>query len=162
MTAPLQNLLDRVQDAGAKLSVNGDKLRVETTAPMPPELVEELRQAKPALLRHLNRWDATDWLTFREERAAIMQFDAGLPDAESRAFECCISEWLIRNPPPPSGPGACLHYSGTYHRIPTQPPVAQPHLVSQSWQGAQEAARSRLPRRNLRVEMLSLRRAASA
>ena len=52
MTAPLQNLLERVQDAGAKLSVNGDKLRVETTAPMPPDLVEELRQAKPALLQH--------------------------------------------------------------------------------------------------------------
>ncbi len=52
MTAHLQKLLERVQDAGAKLSVNGDKLRVETAAPMPPELVDELRQAKPALLQH--------------------------------------------------------------------------------------------------------------
>ena len=65
MTAPLQNLLERVQDAGAKLSVNGDKLRVETIAPMPPELVEELRQAKPALLQHLANAKPAGYRTYR-------------------------------------------------------------------------------------------------
>ena len=57
MTSHLQHLLDRVHEAGASLSVNGDKLRVSTTAPMAPELVGELRQNKPAILDHL-RGDA--------------------------------------------------------------------------------------------------------
>ena len=53
MTSHLQHLLDRVHEAGASLSVNGDKLRVATTAPMAPELVDELRAAKPQILNHL-------------------------------------------------------------------------------------------------------------
>ena len=43
-------------------------------------------------------WDAEDWHAFYEERAGITQFDAGLPDADRRAFECCIVEWMQQNP----------------------------------------------------------------
>ncbi len=53
-------------------------------------------------------WDAEDWHAFFEERAGITQFDAGEPDkAEARAYECCIVEWLHRNPPPVTGPETC-------------------------------------------------------
>ncbi len=30
-------------------------------------------------------------------------------DAERLAFECCVVEWLWRNPPPASGPQRCAH-----------------------------------------------------
>ena len=55
--------------------------------------------------------DAEDWLAFFDERAAISEHDGGLEraDAERQAFECCISEWHWRNPPPASGPERCAH-----------------------------------------------------
>jgi hypothetical protein len=45
-------------------------------------------------------WAAADWCTFYDERAAIAEYDGGLPRpaAESRAWECCVVEWLNRHP----------------------------------------------------------------
>ena len=42
MTAHLHNLLDREQEAGGRLLLNGDNLQVEAPAPLPTELVEQL------------------------------------------------------------------------------------------------------------------------
>ena len=50
MTAHLQTLLDQVHEAGGRLLMNGDKLRVEAPAPLPDDLVEQLKAAKPALI----------------------------------------------------------------------------------------------------------------
>ncbi len=69
------------------MSANGDKLRVEITAPLSDELVSELREAKPDLLEHLRRPDgvaadpgpgatAECWQTWYGECAAIREFDA--------------------------------------------------------------------------------------
>ncbi len=57
------------------------------------------------------RADAEDLQTFFHERAGIAEHDGGLPraDAERRAFECCVMEWLWRNPPPATGPERCAH-----------------------------------------------------
>jgi hypothetical protein len=47
------------------------------------------------------RWlSADDWQVFFDERAGIAEFDGGLPrpQAEARAFACCVAEWLNRNP----------------------------------------------------------------
>ena len=111
MTVPLHDLLDRVHQAGASVSANGDKLRVETTAPLSDELVSELREAKPALLQHLrgDGWDATNWWALHQERISIAEHDGGLSgiEAERQAFEDCIAFWLHRNPPPASGPETC-------------------------------------------------------
>ena len=37
---------------------------------------------------------------FYDERAGIAEFDGGLPrpEAEARALECCLVEWLNRHP----------------------------------------------------------------
>ena len=55
MTAHLQTLLDQVHEAGGRLLMNGDKLRVEAPAPLPDELVEQLKTAKPALIDMLGQ-----------------------------------------------------------------------------------------------------------
>lgn len=49
-----------------------------------------------------------DWRDFYNERAAILEYDHELPraEAESRAREWCVVEWLNRNPAS-SDPGAC-------------------------------------------------------
>lgn len=56
-------------------------------------------------------WDAEDWRAYFDERAGIAEHDGGLAraDAEQRAFECCVMEWLWRNPPLASGPERCAH-----------------------------------------------------
>ncbi len=44
-------------------------------------------------------WDEDCWRGFYDERAGIAEFDGGLPrpEAEARAFECCVIEWLNSN-----------------------------------------------------------------
>ncbi len=44
---------------------------------------------------------AEDWRALFDERAGIAEHNGGLAraDAERRAFECCVMEWLWRNPP---------------------------------------------------------------
>ncbi len=55
--------------------------------------------------------DTQDWQAYFDERAGIAEHDGGLSrtDAERQAFECCVVEWLWRNPPPASGPERCAH-----------------------------------------------------
>jgi hypothetical protein len=55
-----------------------------------------------------DHWSAEDWRVFFDERAGIAEFDGGLlrTEAEARAFESCIIEWLNRNPAS-SPPGRC-------------------------------------------------------
>ena len=52
-----------------------------------------------------------DWQTYFDERAGIAEHDGGLPraDAEQQAFQCCVADWLWRNPPPATGPERCAH-----------------------------------------------------
>jgi hypothetical protein len=63
-----------------------------------------IRQSKAEIVLLLrprgDGWSIKDWQAFFDERAAIAEFDGGLMRAEAvaRAFECCIAEWLIRNP----------------------------------------------------------------
>jgi hypothetical protein len=41
-------------------------------------------------------WDAADWRVYSDERAAIAEYDGGLPrpEAEAWAWDCCVIEWL--------------------------------------------------------------------
>lgn len=49
-------------------------------------------------------WSLTAWRDFRDERAAIRQFDGGMTrtDADHWAWLDCIAKWLERHPPVPS------------------------------------------------------------
>ncbi len=60
--------------------------------------------------RKPSTWDASDWQAFFHERAGIAEHDGGLSraDAEQRALECCIIEWMNRNPPTQDGPDRCV------------------------------------------------------
>jgi hypothetical protein len=46
-----------------------------------------------------DEWSTEDWRAYFDERAAIAEFDGGLPrpEAEARASNCCVAEWLGRN-----------------------------------------------------------------
>jgi hypothetical protein len=104
--------LKAARDAGIELGIDGDDLLLEAVSEPPAATLEALSRHKAEIIELLrpgrDGWSAEDWRLFFEERAAIAEFDGGLPraKAEAQAFECCLIEWLNRNPSP-SAPGRC-------------------------------------------------------
>jgi hypothetical protein len=90
--------------AGVELALDGND--------PPATVLDELQRHKTEIVAILRSerdgWSAGDWRLYFEERAAIAEFDGGLPHAkaEAQAFECCVVTWLDRNPAP-SAPGRC-------------------------------------------------------
>ena len=94
-----------------QIHVEGTDLVLEADAEPPQSLLEAVHHHKKGIIRHLkasNNWTAEDWRAFFDERAGIAEFDGGAsrPNAEARAFECCVVEWLNLHPEP-SDPGQC-------------------------------------------------------
>lgn len=90
--------------AGVELRVEGEALVLEAASPPPADVIDMLSRHKSALVALLrpgrDGWTAQDWKAFLEERAAIAEFDGGVPrqEVEARAFGACVVEWLNRNP----------------------------------------------------------------
>ena len=106
-------ILRSALNAGVTVRLAGNDLALKAAAVPPVEVRDLLARHKAeiiAFLRHgEGSWKAEDWRAFFDERAGIAEFDNGLsrPDAEARAFACCVSEWLVRNPAV-SPAGHCL------------------------------------------------------
>ena len=104
--------LKAARDAGIELGIDGDDLLLEAVSEPPTATIEDLSRHKAEIIEllRLNKdgWSAEDWQLFFEERAAIAEFDGGLPrkNAEAQAFECCVIKWLDLNPTP-SARGHC-------------------------------------------------------
>ena len=105
--------LKAARAVGIHLEVEGDDLLLEASAPPPSAILELLAQHKAEIVAVLrpgrDGWSAEDWQVFFDERAGIIEFDGGLPraEAEAQAFDCCVVEWLNRNPER-SPAGRCL------------------------------------------------------
>ncbi len=105
MTGAVAEIIREVEAAGGNLAANGNRLEVSAPCPLPRRLVDDLRRSKADVLTFLSggrvTWDAADWREWFEERAGVLEFDAGFPrlEAERRAYEHAIMEWLNRNPP---------------------------------------------------------------
>jgi hypothetical protein len=96
--------LKAARDAGIRIGIDGDDLVLEASAKPSPAVLELLSQNKAGIRARLRAaehgWGTEDWQAFFDERASIAEFDAGLPrpQAEARAFDCCIAEWMNQNP----------------------------------------------------------------
>ncbi len=93
-----------VADAGGRLAVAGDRIRVSAPRPLPDRLVDALRRRKGEVIAYLGRggdaWGTDEWRQWIAERAAILEHDGGLsrPEADGQAFQHAIVERLNRHP----------------------------------------------------------------
>jgi hypothetical protein len=110
--------LKAARAAGVELALDGDDLVLKAASAPPAAVLDALSRHKAEIMVRLrpaeDGWSAEDWQVFFEKRAGIVEFDGGLPrpEAEARAFACCVVEWLNRNPER-SPAGRCL---GCGHR----------------------------------------------
>jgi hypothetical protein len=134
---------------GVRLGIDGDALTLEAATAPPPTVLDLLARHKAgiiALVRPANDgWSGEDWLTFFDERAGIARSTGSLSreQAKARAFECCVVEWLNRNPAR-SLPGRCLGCGGSEHAHDTllpfgTNPTGHAWLHSRCWPAWHEA-----------------------
>jgi hypothetical protein len=103
--------------AGVELALDGDDLVLNAASAPPTAVLDALSRHKAEIVALLrpgpHSWSAEDWQVYFDERAGIIEFDGGQPrvEAETRAFECCVVEWLNRNPAH-SPARTCLGCSG--------------------------------------------------
>jgi hypothetical protein len=97
-------VLAAARTIGIHVEVDGGDLVLEASAPPPSTVLEALSQHKAEIVELLrpraDGWSTEDWRVYFDERAAVAEFNNGLThaDAEAHAFECCIIQWLNRNP----------------------------------------------------------------
>ncbi len=98
------DLIRNVEQAGGHLEPDGDGLVVEAPKPLPESIMTELRAHKAEVMAFLQdrkaAWTPEDWRALFDERAGVAEHGGGLArvKAERQAFECCVVEWLNRNP----------------------------------------------------------------
>lgn len=106
--------------AGIEIKLDGDDLVLQASAEPPESIIQLLARDKPDIVAILrpdqSGWTGEDWRAFFDERADLAEFENCLPrdEAELRAFEGCVTEWLNRNPVR-SLPGQCAACGGPNH-----------------------------------------------
>ena len=105
--------LKAARDAMISIRVDGNRLILEAETEPPALVLKLLARHKAGVIDLLrpftNGWSIDDWFVGFDELAGHAEFDDGLSrtEATARAFECCITEWLNRNPVR-SPPGQCI------------------------------------------------------
>jgi hypothetical protein len=94
------------RQAGVDVRIEGQNLRLRSGGEPPPDVLETLRLHKAEIVALLatdhDAWTAEDWQVFYDERAGIAEYNGGISrdEAEARAFEWCIHEWMEQHPEP--------------------------------------------------------------
>ena len=90
------------------------RLKVRAPAPLPDELVADLRRHKAQIMALLldrkAAWTPEDWRTFFDERAGAAKYERGVSQevAEATAFEVCVVRWLDSHPPSQDDLDCCV------------------------------------------------------
>lgn len=138
----VHELLVRVERHGAHLvATPPDKVKV-VGKPLPAELVEQLRAHKSDLFTLLMRherseysWADQDWLDCFEERAAILEYDAGhsRAEAERQSLAHVIALWLNSHPPKPASEIYGCVRCGQHVSCESGVPLAIPEFTHGAW-----------------------------
>jgi hypothetical protein len=95
--------LKAARDAGVRIGIDVDTLTLEADAAPPAAVLDLLSRYKAGVVALLrtgrDNQSVEEWRAYFEERAAIAEFNHGVPrrDAEACAFECCVIDWLNRS-----------------------------------------------------------------
>lgn len=83
------------ENAAASWDTGRDKSGTRQQKPCPRTVLLRIPAGTPSV-----PWTLQDWRAFYDERAGILQHDAGLDRsaAERRAFVLCVVRWLERHP----------------------------------------------------------------
>ena len=94
--------------AGVQIEINGNTLVLKAAVPPPAAVHAALSQHKTEIIALL-RSKRDRWQDYFDKQVRIAELTGGLSraEAEAQAFECCVVEWLNRNPMQ-SPPGRCL------------------------------------------------------
>ena len=105
--------LQAARDADIRIGIDGEALILEADVPPPPYLLDFLTRHKAGIVAFLRAgddgWSGENCRAFFQERADIAELQGGVPrdQARTRAFACCVVEWLnrsfVRSPP-----GRCI------------------------------------------------------
>jgi hypothetical protein len=104
--------LRMAQENGIRLGIAGADLILDAEQEPAPAVLEAIRRHKEGIVALLatdhDAWTAEDWQVFYDERAGIAEHSGGVSrdEAEPRAFEWCIHEWMEQHPEP-SLPDRC-------------------------------------------------------
>lgn len=95
-----ESVMRKCREIGIPLSANGDKIHVGVDPEsVPADILTSLKRYKPKILAALKRpgIDTENILEYTEERAAILEYDAGMPceQAESEAVRLAIVKFKI-------------------------------------------------------------------
>ena len=100
------------RESGVHIGIEGADLILDAEWEPTSRVLEAIRRHKAGIVDLLSEADgdrtADGWRVFYDERAAKAEFNGSQSreEAEARAFECCIVEWLNQHPEP-SDPGHC-------------------------------------------------------
>ena len=100
--------------AGVHIEIDRGDLLLEADSPPPDDVVEVLFHHKVGIIFLLKpaqiEWGEKNWQSFFEERATYSQQENGYDriSAELCAFEDCVDQWLVLNPPKPLPASQCL------------------------------------------------------
>lgn len=92
-------LLQAISQAGGHVTADGGDLVLKATRPLPDDLLAEVKARKPEILVALQEiTDQTEDLAeYFNERAAILEYDGGLPRAEAELEAARITATYARN-----------------------------------------------------------------
>lgn len=96
------SLIDVLEGLGCTVSLNAaSSLAIDGPEPPPAPLLALVQANKAALVHTLRTpaaWSPADWVAHFHERAAVLEYDAGLPRAvaEEEALQACFQLWSGR------------------------------------------------------------------
>ena len=97
-------IIEAGRAAGVSVSIDGETLLLKSESPAPREVIDAFSRHKSEVIDFLRSdrggWTVENWQAPFEGRAAIAEFEGGLPrrEAEAGAFMACVVEWRNRNP----------------------------------------------------------------
>lgn len=137
--------LKAARDAGIHIGIDGDDLVLEAPEEPSPAMFDLPSRDKAGILSLLGApeggWTVEHWQVFFNERAGVAEFEAGLlrPQAEARAFTCCITKWMNRNPVR-SAPDRCVGCGDSDRPDDPLSPLADRSVVSDPTAGPTKRA----------------------